>query len=230
MKLYKNYTRNYSNNIRVQHFLKFPITIFIIIYLLSVFGCAPSITLKKDTILSNQSVSISKNISLPETMFYQGRNESILGAFGLVGAMAAESGRKKTSDVIKYVMNKSNIDMPQIVRGEFEQQLKNTNLFSTIQPDGGNYPELKLSIRVYGFGQPQGLPSQLKPLLGVVGELVTPDGSVLWKKYDYVTNLNGKTPSHTLEEYFNDPELIREAFNTASQIVVSGLIDHMNTK
>ena len=50
-------------------------------------------------------------------MFYQGRNESILGAFGLLGALAAESGRTKTSDVIKYVMNKSNIDMPQIVRG-----------------------------------------------------------------------------------------------------------------
>ena len=73
---------------------------------------------------------------------------------------------------------------------------------------------------MYGFGQPQGLSSQLKPLLGVVGELVAPDGSVLWKKYDYVTNVNGKTPSHTLEEYLNDPELIREAFITASQIVV----------
>src|SRR4030042_4881480 len=102
MKLFKNYTRYYSNDIVVQHFLKFPITIFIIIYLLSVLGCAPSITLKKDTLLSNQSVSISKNVSLPEEMFYQGRKESILGGtFGLLGALAAESGRKRTSDIIK---------------------------------------------------------------------------------------------------------------------------------
>lgn len=205
-------------------------TIFIIIYLLSVSGCAPSITLKKDTILSNQSVSISKNVSLPETMFYQGLKESILvGTFGLLGVWAAESGRKSTSDIIKYVMNKSNINMSQIVRGEFEQQLKNSNLFSTIQPDGGNYPEFKLSIKMYGFAQPHGLSSQLKPMLGVVGELVNSDRSVLWKKYNYITNLNSKTPSHTLEEYLNDPELIREAFNNASQIMVSGLIDHMNT-
>ena len=230
MKLIKNYTRNYSNVIGVQCFLKLPITIFIIIYLLSTFGCAPSVTLKKDTLLSNQPVSISKNVSLPETMFYQGRKESILAGFGLFGILVAESGIKETSGIIKYVMNKFDIDIAQIVRGEFEQQLRNTNLFSMIQTDRGNCPELKLTIKVYGFGQPQGLSSQLKPLLGVAGELASPDGSVLWKKYDYVSNLNRKTPSHTLEEYLNDPELIREAFNTASQIVVSSLIDHMNTK
>ncbi len=194
-------------------------------------GCASSVVLKKDALLSNQFVSISKNISLPEILFYQGPKESIYGStLGLIGAAIAESSRKSTSDIIKYVINKSNIDIPKIVRGEFEQQLKNSNLFSMIQPDGGNYPEIKLSIRVYGFGQPHGLSSQLKPILGVAGELVHPDGSVLWKKYDYVTNLNDNTPSHTLEEYFNNPELMREAFSAASQIVVTGLIDHMNNK
>jgi len=210
MKLFKNCTRNYSNDIGVQHFLKFPIAIFIMIYLLSVFGCTSSITLKKDTILSNQSVSISKYISVPVVMYYD--------------------GKKKAGPETIDVMFQSGIDIPQIVRGEFEQQLKNANLFSTIQPDAGDYPELKLSIKVYGFVHIHGLSRQLKPMLGVEGKLVTPDGSVLWKKYDYVTNLNGETPSHTGEEYINDPELIREAFNTASQIVVSGLIDHMNTK
>lgn len=67
-----------------------------------------------------------------------------LYSYGILGIIASESGSKKTSDVIEHVIKKSNIDIPQIVREEFKKELKNTNLFGTIQPTEGNCPEFKL--------------------------------------------------------------------------------------
>lgn len=216
------------NEIGTKFFLKITVTIFIAFCLLSSLGCASKVSLKKEDIQANQTVNISNKVSLPETMFYQGRKEMMLqGTLGLIGATAAEGGRKSTVDIIKDVMNKSNVDVTQIVRTEFEQQLKKSNLFNMILPDRGNYSEIRLSIQLYGFASPQTFSSQLKPMLGVAGELVKPDGSIIWKNYDYVSNLNGKTPSYTIEEYLKNPELIREVFNVASQIAVKGLIDDM---
>lgn len=225
----KSHYRNVnSNDIDTKFFLKITITIFIAFCLSSSLGCASKVSLRKEDIQANRSVNISNKVSLPETMFYQGRKEMMLqGTLGLIGAAAAEGGRKNTVDIIKDVMNKSNVDATQIVRTEFEQQLKSSNLFNTILPDRGNYPEIKLTIQLYGFASPQTFSSQLRPMLGITGELVKPDGSVIWKNYEYVSNLNGKTPSYTLEEYIKNPELIREAFNVASQIAVKGLIDDM---
>ena len=217
-----------SNEIGTKFFLKITVTMFIAFCLLSSLGCASKVSLKKEDIQANQTVNISNKVSLPETMFYQGRKEMMLqGTLGLIGATAAEGGRKNTVDIIKDVMNKSNVDVTQIVRTEFEQQLKKSNLFNMILPDRGNYPEIRLSIQLYGFASPQTFSSQLRPMLGVTGELAKPDGSIIWKNYDYVSNLNGKTPSYTLEEYLKNPELIREAFNGASQIAIKGLIEDM---
>ena len=64
-------------------------------------------------------------------------------------------------------------------------------------------------------------------MLGVVGTLTRTDGTVLWQKHDSVTHLNGETPSFTLEEYLQNPQLIREACTVAAKIVVRGLVKHM---
>ena len=133
----------------------------------------------------------------------------------------------KPVDVVTYVMEKSEIDVRKIVLNEFEKQIRSAGLFSEIVYEEKNYPELRLSIFIYGFAQPHGLSKQLKPLLGIEGILVSQDNSILWKNSDYVTNLSGQTPSHTVEEYINNPELMRKAFHRASEITVGNLVSHM---
>lgn len=226
MKSLINYRSTYSNDPKLGYVLRITSVIFIIFCLISVSGCGSSIALKKDDISANQYVNISKNVLTPETMYYQGPESIIPGLIGVISA--AESG-KTAKLILQETMLSNNIDVPQILRKEFEQQLINSPVFSTILPDAGNYPEIRLSISYYGFGI-HGLSRQMKPMFGVVGQIVKPDGSVIWRKYDFVTPLGGETPSHTIEEYISNPELIREAFNVASKIVVSGLVGHMNGK
>ena len=57
--------------------------------------------------------------------------------------------------------------------------------------------------------------------------MVRADGAVLWQKRELVTSVNKQTPAHTLEEYLQNPQLLRKAFTVAAQIVCDGLMTHM---
>ena len=62
---------------------------------------------------------------------------------------------------------------------------------------------------------------------GVEGCMTRPGGSVIWKKYAYVTNIGDQTPSYTIGELVTDPERIRQAFQVSAQIVAADLVHHM---
>ncbi len=99
-------------------------------------------------------------------------------------------------------------------------------IFNSIVSEGGE-AQFALSVQIYGFAFE--LSGKLKPMLGVTGSL-TEGGAVLWKKYAYVTNFNDTTPPNTLEQFINNPELIRYAFESAAQVVVEDLCKHMQGK
>jgi hypothetical protein len=196
-------------------------------------GCASSMSYQQHDKTNVQPVLISKEVPLP-TMYYQGFGDVSMGAFfglsGLLVEMIENSNKEvqpKPVDVVTYVLKKNKIDIREIVLKEFEKQIKASNLFSEIATEGENYPKFNLSILMYGFAQPHGLSKQLKPQLNLLGVLVNPDKSILWWSSAFVTNLSGQTTSHTLEEYLTDPELMREAFNRASEVVVTDLVNHL---
>ncbi len=205
----------------------FRICILMVCVLSFLSGCAGSVALTKKDRSSLQTVAINKDVTKPDDMFYQGRKQSVLaGTFGLIGSAIAAESAKEPKSMLNAAMEKNNIDVRQIVKEQFENELKKSGLFGSVVNEKGD-AEFKLSIDIYGFAQPHGLSSQLKPMLRVKGNLVRTDGSILWEKTEYVHNLSKGTPSHTIEEYLGNPELIREAFTVASKIVVSALVNDM---
>ncbi len=200
----------------------------IITSLLTIVGCVASKPLSRTDRSAIKAVSILEEVMMPERMYYQGLRENILGVtLGVFGALMAESGRKDAEGIIEFALEKADIDIAKIVRREFEQELKNSNLFQSIVPNDGTSAVFQLNIKIYGFAQPHGLSKQLKPMLGIEGILTKSDGKSLWKKYEYITNLNSKTPSYTYGEYLENPELMRDAFNTASTIIIGKLIEDL---
>jgi hypothetical protein len=119
-----------------------------------------------------------------------------------------------------FIMQNNNIDIGEIIREQFMNALIESQLFSSVVPEGGD-AEFQLSVS-YGLGK--------KPLISVMATLLKPDGTLVWREYDYITALNKKTPSHPPEEYLNQPKLIREAFTVASQIVVETFIKALQRK
>ena len=123
--------------------------------------------------------------------------------------------------MIYFAMARNNIDAGQIIREEFTAELRNANLFSVV-PGGGD-AEFGLLGGCTFEGKP-GLSGHVKPFVDVRGTLVRSNGKLVWKGRGYAHYLSGKTPSRTIEEYLNDPGLIREAIAVASQIAVEELV------
>jgi hypothetical protein len=90
-------------------------------------------------------------------------------------------------------MQKGEVDVGRIVRDQFDAELRSAGVFSSVTSENSD-AQVRLEVNVYGLAQPHGFSSQLKPTLGVTGKLLRPDGSVVWQKYEYITNLNGQTP------------------------------------
>src|SRR5262249_14465798 len=155
-------------------------------------------------------VQVSSDVPKPTpvNMFYFGPAQAW---GGLVGQVAAYGPKKQ----IAAAVDSAHIDVSRIVHEEFSHELKESGVFTIAEEDAD--AQFHLSVGLYGFGIPNGFSSQLKPTLDVVGKLVRRDGTVLWQKRARLTHLSGKTPSHTLDEYLRDPEVIRSSFTSASR-------------
>lgn len=186
-------------------------------------ACAGSVSMTAKNRVSIRSVVIDRQVPLPEVMFYRGP-EFTLEAFGVPGSMAADKIKMRNEEKLSLLMRKEQIDVSQIVRDEFIAAIQARQVFPSIVPDGGD-ATITLTIKTYGLAY--GLASKLKPMLGVEGCMARPDGSIIWKKYAYVTNLSDETPSYTIGEFVTDPERIRQAFQVSAQIVAADLLRHM---
>jgi hypothetical protein len=160
---------------------------------------------------------------LPGDIFYQGP-EFALEAFGVVGYVAGYNIKMKNEEKLAFLMKKKQIDVSQIVRDEFIQAVEARHVFQSLVPDGGD-ATITLTVKTYGLSY--GRSSELRPILGVEGCMTRSGGSVIWKKYAYVTNLSDKTPSYTMAELATDPERIRQVFQLSAQIIAADLVRNM---
>ena len=186
-------------------------------------GCVSQKALTKTDKESIRSVSINKQVKMPDDFLYMGPAQAWGAAGGLLGAVAGQSDARSAKAQIKSALQENHIDLEQISREQLEAELLKSNLFSSIAPEGGD-AEFRLEVRLWGFVQKNTFSAHLKPTLSITGSLVNLNGTVLWQKYDYITAFNDQTPEHTIEEYLRNPQLIREAFDTSAKIISEGLV------
>ncbi len=186
-------------------------------------ACAGSVPMMAKNRVSIRSVVIDRQVTIPEVMFYRGP-EFALEAFGVVGYVAGYNIKMRNEEKLKFLMEKKHIEVSQIVRDEFIAVVEARHVFPSLVPDGGD-ATITLTIKTYGIAY--GLSSELKPILGVEGCMTGSGGSIIWKKYAYVTNMGDQTPSYTIGELVSDPERIRQAFQVSAQIVAADLVRHM---
>lgn len=196
------------------------------VFVVFIISCISSVPLKPQDKASLQTISIRNHVQMPKEMYYKGP-EHQLTAYGLIGQIAADYYEMKNEEKIKYLMNKFEIDVSQIVCEEFTNGLEASGIFNSIVPERGN-GEVMLWVHMYGFGY--NFESKLKPTMGIEGRLLGPDDSVVWKKYAYVTIFNEVTPSCSIEEFTSNPESLREAFEITASLIVQELVSHMKGK
>ena len=189
-------------------------------------GCATKVPLGPEVKGAIRSVSIDKSVPTPKDIFYHSTTQGRSATIPLVSSLLADIAAAREAAQLERAMRNGGIDPGQILREQFESGLRSAGVFSSILSEGGD-AEVKLQITTFGFMEHVQSSSQLKPMLVVMGTLVRPDGSVVWKGSSEVTALNSETPSHTLEDYVKDPQSIREALTVAAKVAVDDLVKSM---
>ena len=188
-------------------------------------GCAHD-PLSSANRASIASVSVNPHVPSPQDINYSGPTQAAGGAFGILGVLATQGAAAGPKDQLRQTLTQNNIDISHIVADEFTKQLQEAQLFSNILPEGAN-AEFKLEVKEYALIS-MGISGVLYPYLKVSAQLARSDGSVVWKKVDWVSPLNkANTGGHKLEEFLSHPVLLRDTFQNAGRIVAKALINNM---
>lgn len=188
-------------------------------------ACANAPVAMNDNVRAGvHTVSVDPDVKLLPDMYYQGPGQAGMMMLGVVGALAAQGIAATPKARLHAVMDEHHISVPEIVAAEFARQ---ANAATTMKLAVGNEPadaRISLVVNMYGLVQSQGFGSTLYPTMNITATLTKADGTVLWKDTDFVTALNSENKEgHTIEDYLKDPELIRRAFTSGTDLVVRTL-------
>jgi hypothetical protein len=184
---------------------------------------APPVAMEPTARAGIRSVRVNPDVMLPPDMLYSGQAEGIASPASGPSpgpALAWVSARDAKSQLIAE-MRVNQIDLGKIVALEFAKQ---TTAGSTIKfvvgADAPADAQVDLTVNVYGIGRAHTLGSMLYPIVSLSATMKTPDGKVVWQGSHVASAQDAENQEgHTLEEYVRDPELLRHAFVTGSDIV-----------
>jgi hypothetical protein len=90
------------------------------------------------------------------------------------------------------------------VREEFSDVIRGNGF--TPEDNGSNENRFRLSVRKYGFGEAGMLSRQVRPLMTLYAEMVTPDDTILWSHEAVVKADDKELPVVLPEDLRNNPD------------------------
>jgi hypothetical protein len=171
---------------------------------------------------SIRSTTVNRNVAVTPDLLYSGPAQLWLNVLGPVGALAGQVKGEEPKAAIRATLAKNQIDLGTMAADEFARQATASRVLPIVTSGGES--EVRLEVPYWGLWLSSPVGVQMKPLFGIRAKIVRSDGRVVWEKYYWIAQMNGETPSATLETYLENPELLRKAFAAANEIVVRELI------
>jgi hypothetical protein len=190
---------------------------------LSLAACFAVSTSASAADLSPGPVQVDPSIPYPEKMTFVGLSQSILlGASMGLGASVATRGAVKEYVRSAASQRRNLTPVPVFVREEFTDVIPGFGF--TPEDDSSIDKRFRLAVRKYGFGEAEMLSRQVRPLMTLYAEIVTPDGKILWSHEAAVKSDDKTLPSVLPEDLRNNPDeqekLLRVAAHRASEKVM----------
>jgi len=160
-------------------------------------------------------VAIDPQIQQPEIPLIQSPGH--FKAFMIAGGIGAAIDQNEAGKAFREYMRKNDIDISKIVLDSVKRVIEEGKPFALAADADAT---LKLAINNYGFGV-AGLfgGDARRPLINITASLVSRDGSVTWKKTDFITNMSKLTEAYTYDQLAKDPQLTAKSFEQASVLV-----------
>lgn len=187
-------------------------------------GCVSTIQMTPEEAKSIKAIEVSQKVIPAKRMCYLDQKQ--LWASACIGLLACAIPHYD-EDQIKETALKEKIQITEIVRNEFINQLKQNTRFKIANKEYSD-AVLYLEVRVYGFIAASGLTSKLKPVLTVVGRLINRDGKVLWQDSESIRAFEN-LPDFEASELLQDPHNLFVAWNTAAQVVSKKLVKSLTS-
>ena len=183
---------------------------------------APPVAMAPTARTAIHVVRVNPVVQLPADMLYRGQKEgaAMMLAGPLVGAQVASAVGKDTTTQLVAEMRANHIDLGEIVAAEFAKQASSGSPITFVVGSSPADAQVDLTVNVYGIAHAHALGTTLYPIVSLSATMKTPDGTVIWQASHVASAQNAENQEgHALEDYLRDPELLRRAFITGSDIV-----------
>jgi len=148
----------------------------------------------------------------------------------LVGAQVASAVGKETATQLVAEMRANHIDVGQIVAEEFARQANSGSSITFVVGSSPADAQVDLIVNAYGITHAHALGSTLYPVVSLTATMKTPEGTVIWQANHVASAQNAENQEgHALEDYLRDPELLRRAFVTGSDIVSRVMVQDLTS-
>jgi hypothetical protein len=171
---------------------------------------------------SIHTVSIDKNIFVPQNMYYMGANARGTLAIPLAGPSVALAVGAREAPAIQKFIKANGIRLDQIVRNQFIQQInQKTNL--KVIDKGHADAQLVIMITGYGLSIPNGFHSELVPILGIKATL-TRNGQIVWIGQDYNSVLASGLLRYTWQQIQQNPQLLHQMWDSDAEKIIGRIV------
>lgn len=173
---------------------------------LGLVSCVSSSPYKADPAHPIRTITISRDVQMPEKMIFYGLSQSMAGILaGPVGALSA------------MYRQGEQFDLPRVLREDLSRELTGTGKFKVVASRPAD-AEVRIRVREYGFMQALGfMRRSVKPILTIETTMVRADGVQIWQSGVVVNQAEKQTPT-VLPEKLSDRAVAVDALHTAARI------------
>ena len=180
-------------------------TFIVVFSIIVTTGCATKTKpLENDSTIT--SVSINKEVSVPERLNYVGNSVSL----GLIGVLVA--GDKKEKEW-KAHAKENEIKIDDIVFEAFESEMESSKRFPL---ENNAKTKVTIDIVSYGLTVPNGLSKKLHPTLLVKTIITDEAGKIIWEHIENYAAFSKGSPLIEKTKLKEMPELLEEMWITAA--------------
>ena len=191
-------------------------------------GCAgvPNVAMDDSARAQTHSVLINPVVAMPAGIDYFGRAQSVaaLAAGPLAALMddklSAEPKRQLTQEI-----QVDHIDVPAMIASSFARKAAAGAGLKIVAQGEPADAQVDLIVNRYGFSIAHPGTATLFPVYGVSAIMKNAKGQVIWQGTDFLTaHSTDNNGGHTLEDLEKDPEMVRQALSTGSDLVADMLV------
>lgn len=188
-------------------------------------ACAggPSVSMKDADRAAIKTVWVKPDVAMPDAFSYQARGAGMGAVFGLIGALVEVSTSKPANEgqALRQAAIGSGTTVQALVREAFTKEANALGAMRFTQ-DAAEAADatVALQVNVYGFGRTHLLGELLHPTFNVTATMQRLDGTVVWKRTEFITPMNNDNQTgYKFETLLGDPAQLAVAYRQGASIV-----------